>query len=500
MGVGKRIITNTVFLLVGQIVTIVFGVIWTAILARYIGPAVYGMYAYAQSILAIIAIIVNLGFEQLLTRDISKRPTAGLFYLKTVVSTKMIIIPFVFVGIILFGFSVHWTSELLSICILVAIITFIETFVSVSRSELYAYQVMHYDTITVIFRAVLVLVCGMLAVRFGKPFTFILGLIIIISAISSALNYYFALKVIFATKNLIKSSFFSFRDALKLFRKGIPFALILLFSILNANVMILILKALTNDVLVGEFAAAQRIYIYFFIIPNMFLQAVLPAFSSVSSDSLDLFKKLFKSAYRYIFILSVPMAFGLWVMAKPITDLIYGAEFIQSSLFLQILGLGLLGGAEYVTGPAILSLEKQNLFALLYSTTLILMIAVGYILIPIIGPVGACWAMTFEKIVALILYSILLFKWLRIAYPVNTVLKTIVASFIMFIVMSKLVLYINFLIVCLILAPIVYFLCHIVMNTFSIDDISDICNVLPQFMQKVMQLWLNVQKKIRIQI
>lgn len=66
MKTGQKVLANTGFLSFGQVVVIATGVVWTAIIARYIDPVVYDNYGYLQSILVILLFLSILGLKILL--------------------------------------------------------------------------------------------------------------------------------------------------------------------------------------------------------------------------------------------------------------------------------------------------------------------------------------------------------------------------------------------------------------------------------------------------
>src|SRR4030065_2259218 len=69
--IGKRVIKNTAILLVGRILSIVFGIIYVAFLARYIKAEGMGKIATATSLIGLLIILVNFGLSQLITRDVA---------------------------------------------------------------------------------------------------------------------------------------------------------------------------------------------------------------------------------------------------------------------------------------------------------------------------------------------------------------------------------------------------------------------------------------------
>src|SRR5204863_6407255 len=118
-GTGRRVVRNTAVLSVGQIVTLVTMTLWTIIVARQIGPATYGFYSYAQATLGILAVFINLGLDELLTRNVAQRPESGLQYLVTFSAIKLCLASIILGGFLGFSALQGWASDRAMITVIV---------------------------------------------------------------------------------------------------------------------------------------------------------------------------------------------------------------------------------------------------------------------------------------------------------------------------------------------------------------------------------------------
>lgn len=491
MSVAQGVIKNAFFLSIGQFTILATGIIWTALLARYIGPETYGIYAYAQSIVSILAIFVNFGFDQLLIRDVAQKLGLSNRYLVTVMLLKLFLSALIFGGFVIYGYLWKWSGERTVIMRLVTASYFETSICGVLISLLYAHQAMKYDTLSKTIRAILALGIGILAIQMRKSFPVILTMLLAISIFPILLNIYYVRKLIFKSGIANTKSKWSFHFAFQTLVKSIPFAALSLIAVLYTNVVILLLRHLAkDDSVIGNFAAAQRIYSMLFIVPAMFLQAIFPAFSSIYTESYERFRSMFEQAYRYMFIITIPMAIGLWVTAPQVVHLIYGKEFSTAGSAVRILSLQLLNGVGYVMGPAMTSMGHQTLSATLYGFALIGVASVGYLAIPRWGANGACWAVVAGNLVGFVVYAIILFRWLKLSYPWLWIGKVIIASIVMGVIVYILIPYVNFLIVSFAVAPIVYLILHRILKTFSSADYIQMRKITPNWLPQAVTTWM----------
>ncbi len=72
MSTVKKIAINTIFLIAGKIIGILLQMLIVAYIARYLGSAGYGKYAFAFAFLSFFQVLASLGFNSILVREISR--------------------------------------------------------------------------------------------------------------------------------------------------------------------------------------------------------------------------------------------------------------------------------------------------------------------------------------------------------------------------------------------------------------------------------------------
>lgn len=489
MKTGQKVLVNTGFLSLGEVVTIATGVVWTAIIARYIGPVVYGTYGYLGSILAILVLFINFGFEFLTTRDVAKRPELGWSYLLTILGIKLIMS-----AIILGSFMayVYWRGgdeNIVGIAICMAIMTFLSALSSLNSSILYGREAMGYDTIAKVIRSFLALASAYICVQMRLNFPSILAVFVATSAFRLFLTTYFVIRVLRAFplhRTYFKQMGTFFRDLLS---RSIPFLGLMIVGVVYVNIPIILVKNLSlNPAEVGYYVAALRIFIILNIVPSMLFQAILPTFSRLYVENLEKMRRTFEFSYRFVILLAYPMAVGLWLVAPHVIHLIYGIDFEGGGRILQILALSLINGVGWIMSGALIAMDRQRIIVLISGLGLVLVSVIAWWSIPKWGAVAGAWAYNTGTLIGFVVYSVLTYRLLRIRYPFLWVIKVMLASALMGGMAWFLLQYINFLIVSFFISPAAYIGILILVRTFSPSDYMKLRQIAPDFIAKLLPL------------
>jgi len=368
-----------------------------------------------------------------------------------------------------------------------AIMTFLSALSSLNSSILYGREAMGYDTIAKVIRSLMALASAYICVQMRLNFPTILAVLASTWIFQLFLNTYFVRRVLhdFA---LHRTSFqrmgtFSWN----LLRQSIPFLALLIASVVYINLPIILVKNLGIDPAeVGYFAAALRIFIFLRIVPGMLFQAILPAFSRLYKENLEKMRKTFELSYRFVFLFSCPMAFGLWLVAPYVINVIYGTDFAGGGQVLHILSLSLINGVGWIISGVLIAMDRQRVIVLLSGISIVSLSLIGWWAIPKWGAVAGAWAYNIGPLSGFIIYSVLMYRMLRIRYPFEWVIKVMLGSAVMGGITWFLLQYINFLIVSFLIAPAVYIGVLILIRTFSSNDHMILKQIAPDFISKLL--------------
>jgi stage V sporulation protein B len=186
------------------------------------------------------------------------------------------------------------------------------------------------------------------------------------------------------------------------------------------------------------FNVAQR---FMTLLPSTFWRVLFPAMSEYfGSGDKEKIERLFYLSSRYIAFVSFPVGVAGIVLAYPLINYMYGAEYIGSKYALQIFFFSMMVTALSKPGSAILyGMEKQG-FILRYSAILaVVNIGLSFWLIPRYGALGAalCYSIvTMAGSVGGLIYTC---NAVSLYYPFKSIFKILMSSVIMGVVMSVLI-------------------------------------------------------------
>lgn len=187
---------------------------------------------------------------------------------------------------------------------------------------------------------------------------------------------------------------------------------------------------------VGIYSAAYSIgwLIQLFISP---IQLILyPELSKLYDEGREEDVKLYLSySLRYFLMLTIPAVFGLAALAKPLLAILTTESFVAGWFVIPIIAFaGLFAGVVQII-INISHLVKQTKYNfhinLLAAITNIIL---NVLLIPLIGIMGAAVATTISYILMLIICVYVTSKYLWFDIDLISILKFVIASFIMFVV------------------------------------------------------------------
>lgn len=463
---ARRVFGNTIVLSVGQGVGLASMAVWTIAVARYIDPERYGFYAVSQAIVSILVIFVGLGLDQIMTRDAASDPSLARPYLRRFVTVKAGAAVVIFGGYLLLRLAGDPAPWQVPIVVIVTALGAVQAFNGLVMSLLYAEDAMASYVVAQSANFLLTMATGLVVMALGGSFQTVL----LFSLLSSLLQL--ALSTTAAIRRLPPPGPPAEPAPMRsLFRRGVPFAAVTLIGVLHANLLIILLEASGfSDAGVGRFAAAQRIATVIMIVPGMVAQVLTPTFARAFAQTRLSFGGMFDRAYRYVFLLSIPAAAALAVVAPELLELLYGAEYAAAGDTLRVLALVLVSSIVYVVGPALVAMEQQGLVARIHAVQLAIVAIGAYLLIPLYGAEGAAWSMVAGAVAYAAVYSRLMYDRVELPFPRLWTAKTLVASALVAAACIALYGRTHFAVVLLVVAPVAFLVSLVGLRTLSRED------------------------------
>lgn len=155
-----------------------------------------------------------------------------------------------------------------------------------------------------------------------------------------------------------------------------------------------------DQYIVGFYLGAKAVGIYGLAYSLCFvIRSLVDPIYMVSSPALsrawnqndkEMIKAYFRYSYKYVFMLAIPVMFGLSVLAEPILNIISTAEFTEGKLLLPFISAGFVLYCFWQLGGHLLFLKKETKkFTKIVFFLVVINVVLNILLVPFLGYLGA---------------------------------------------------------------------------------------------------------------
>ena len=479
MNTAKRVAKNTIVITASSIITLIIGFSFTIAFARYLGPAGYGKYAFATAFLLLFAIVSDLGLNSLTMREVARYKDKTSFYfgnslvMELLLSVLMLFLVFATLKIM------EYPKETCYIVYVLAFGRMITTLGQICLSIFMAYEHREYEAITNVFGTLMFVSLGFIGLHLNLRLIEIVVLFVISYVLKVSCGYLLMVwKVCRPTIEVKPKSW------LRLVRLAVPFAMAAFFFSLYFNIDMTMLSYMKGDEVVGWYAVAYRFISLLIIFPGAFMGALWPIFSRLHIHAKDKLIFAHEKSVKYLLILALPIAFGTTLIADNLILALFGYEYENSIIALQILiWAGAMLFITYTWGSVLGSIDKPELTAYSLLICVIVNVSLNLYLIPHYSYIGAAIATVITEIVLFMLYYYHILKNGIKVNIFNLSYKPLTASVIMGISIYAIKSYTQYwsdmhqIIIIVPLAAVIYILALIMFKTFTEEDIKIFKNV-----------------------
>jgi O-antigen/teichoic acid export membrane protein len=464
MNTVQRIAKNTAALFAAQFVVAILGLVLSIFIARNLGDVIFGKYSFALAFVAIFAVFSDLGYNTLLIREVARDKSQASKYLNNVISMRALLSLVLFALIAVTINLMGYPADTKNVVYLFGIYTLLVSFSAVFKVTFRAFERMEYEAGITIFANITRVSLGLLVLFLGY------GLIELafVFLFSGVLDFLFGFLVCERrfVKPKIELDFDFWKNTIKI---ALPMGMLSLFALIYIRIDTIMLSMMKGDAVVGWYNAAYNLVLAFTPIPQLFMNALFPLVSSYYVSSKDSLKIAYEKSFKYLFILGLPLAVGITLLAERFILLFYGEQFYPSIIALQILAWDILLIFSYMCFAFILvSIDKQNQMAVIAGCAAFINVILNLFLIPSFSYVGAAIATIVTETILITLYFILISRSFY-KLPISKILiRPLIACSIMGFFICY---FINInLILLILLAVLIYFASLYFVKGFSKED------------------------------
>lgn len=380
----------------------------TTFIARNLGPGNYGQLSYALSFVGLFAFISTVGIDNILYRDLIKKPTETNKLLGSAFVIKIMAGSFAATLCSIAALFIV-DNDVSKILIFILTGTFIFNSFQIINHEFQAKVQSKYPSIITLL-VVLILNILKVAVIMMNEGVIYLALVLLLEPILYMLFYIY----IYKTKlhGHITAWRYDHVTTLSLLRDSLPLLFSTAFVLIYSRIDQVFIKHMIDSEAVGIYDSAVRVAEVWYIIPSILVTALFPAIINAKITSTELYYKRLKKLGLFLIGLAVAISLPITLLASFIMNTLYGEAFARGTIVLQIYVWATVG---IFLGSLVLNyLIAENYRKMLFFTSfmpMLINVILNILWIPTFGIAGAAYA-TFVSYMFVPL-SVLFFKKTR---------------------------------------------------------------------------------------
>ena len=375
---------------------------------------------------------------------------------------KLFLSIFTFLLTVLTVYFIGYDDITVTVILILTVAFIFNAFSSIFYSIFQAYQKMEFQSIATILNSVVMLIGTFLAIYLGLD---VVAFALVYLA-ANAINFIYILGA-YVWKFYLPNVEMDFKFWKPTIKQSLPLAITSIFNVLVFMLDSVLLSIMSGMDAVGFYNAAFRLMEALIV-----FQQYIPLPYSLFSQFYIVHQKPLKTAYvksfKYLTILSLPIAVGITLLAEPIILLLYKTAYMPSILTLQIVVWVLpFIFINYIQGSLLTAMNRQVTFLKITAVSLVLNVAMNIVLIPMYSFLGAAIATVITEAISMTLCFYVLSKLVAIVKIREILFKPVIACLVMalFILLVETNLF-----VVIGISIVIYFAVLIALKGFSEDD------------------------------
>lgn len=431
----ERISKNSIYSFLSIFFRLFSNVILFWLIARFYGKEIFGQFTIAQTFASVFVIFADFGLDLFLTNEIPRDISKSKEIFRRLFSIKFVMILLSFGAMIIISFIGNFSyqvKELIIIFSFYAIFTTITNFLYAlfrgNEKLQYETKVSFWVNISTLLVVLALIIDNQSIIVISMAFVFMrfVGLILAI---------YFAYHI------LPSLSFnFVFNNIKSTLNQVIIFGLFLVFGNLYFQLDTILISFLKSEDEVGIYQAVFRLIMLPLILPEVFINSIMPALSRMHTNNMDKWENTGKFLSKFLIIVAIPVSSSLFIFAPEIINLIYGkVEYSKAIPILEIFALIVFirfFGETY--GLMLTTSQRQKYRTIVVIIATILNLLLNIIIIPSYGINGAAIVALLTNVLVAISFYLLMKSQLKnwgkdyINFTFFLIVSSTLASFIIF--------------------------------------------------------------------
>lgn len=343
--------------------------------ARYLGPEMYGIIAFATAVYAVSVIIVSLGIDDIIMKDMMQQAEKQGSIQGSALFVKFAAAFLVYAVIFIYCIINYSGEKLYSVLIIAGAVSFqpLSVFSCIflinAQAKYTSIARMASYTLSSLLKIVLIIL--------KAPVTYFAFAVFIDYAV-----LYLTVVLMYKYKNYTVSNWHIDTSYIKyILKSAVTLFAAVLFYTFYQKITVIIISSMYSDYTSGIYSAAIRLTEIWYMVPAVLMTAFYPAVVKAKQISEEEYNKRIKTLFYVTTIPFILMAFFAAILSPLIIKILYGEKYIESSIVLSLTIWSVPFISFYIISSKWFILENKVKHLLLRSVlSFILIIVLNYIL------------------------------------------------------------------------------------------------------------------------
>lgn len=371
------------------------------LIARYYQADVFGQFTTAQTFASVFILIADFGMDILLTTELPKRIEKSSQIFSEIFSAKIIFASFAFLLMILLSFLSQFSEATSLLLLMFSFFVLFSTITNFFFAFFKGNEKLGYEARVSFINNFGSLLAVLILILLKQNIFFIAGAYVTVRMVGLLLAFYYVKKI--NASITIKLTFPIQKSVVK---KIFVLGLFMLFGNLFFQLDTILLAFWMDEKSVGVYQSVFRLIMVLLIIPDVFINSLMPVLSRLRSEDREKWEKLSFVFNKILITIIIPAAIVMFIYPAEILGLAYGAgKYDEAIPIFKIFSFIML--IRFFTeayGLMLITADKQKVRMIIVVLGTVINFAINFILIPRYDAFGAGITSLITNIVVGFLY------------------------------------------------------------------------------------------------
>jgi O-antigen/teichoic acid export membrane protein len=374
---GRTIAKNLGVMMLSQISTWGMAFVLAIFLPRYLGPERLGVIAIATAIWLIMGVLISFGMDTHLTKSVAREPEKTSEMLVTSLMIRTILFVFSAMLVAIYALIMQYDRTLITVLAIQGILMLFGTFQGAFEAAIVGLERMEFISLSNILGKAALTGLTLLLIMLDAG----LYLIVAINIVTS-IPALIILPIIIHRQYPIRFKM-SFTEGRSMFTASSVYLLTVLTMVIYQQIDTLFIAIFADTKTVGWYETATRLFGTTMFLPVMFGTVIFPSLARSYASGDSKLNIIAQRSFDLMFLISVPVGFGIVVIAQPLVILIYGAEFAQTGGVLMILGVVLIFTyLNTILAQLLISVDRTGIWNIVMIVAILITLPIDFVLVP----------------------------------------------------------------------------------------------------------------------